>query len=164
MFLYIFFKNEEDREKLKNKEREPIGLGTLAGVYFPTIQVTNQSSSFSLTNENLEYIRCDSVYSFTLDCWTGGNLASARDRRFLLLYNIVNSYINVSDCNKWKNSRYRGARIRLILKINFSWWELFHDIEKSWTWFRRSCWDAILFSNYSGIRQGSTDSTAIVLP
>jgi len=30
--------NEEDREKLKNKEREPIGLGTLAGVYFPTIQ------------------------------------------------------------------------------------------------------------------------------
>lgn len=30
--------NEEDREKLKNKEREPIGLGTLSGVYFPTIQ------------------------------------------------------------------------------------------------------------------------------
>ena len=50
----------------------------------------------------------------------------------------------------------RNCRLK-ISTIFSSRWQLFHDIEKSWTWFWRSCRDAILFSNYSSIRNGTSD-------
>ena len=63
---------------------------------------------------------------------------------YLLREEEIMLYINWKCCACFQLHHLReGDR-----KFNYRWWCIFHDIKKSWSWIRWSCWNLVLSRNY----------------
>ena len=130
----MLFQSHDEREKLETKEKQSAGLGTMSGVYLPTIQ--NIFGVILFIRLPWIGIGCSKIrFGFlwrelrsTGKSRSSRNLGRSRHCRVLLLDDYVDGNFNVGNCNKWQNTRR---------------WLVFYDFQNAWPRNGRRRWHSV---------------------